>query len=70
MVKQITRDELIRMLFSATEFKLVDVLPRDHYEKEHIKGAISLPLDEIEEKAGKMLKKDSRNGSFWNRLIR
>jgi rhodanese-related sulfurtransferase len=58
MIKIIKRDELMRMVSSGEKFKLVDVLDKGHYEKEHIKGAISLPLDEIEKKAGRMLKKD------------
>ena len=29
-------------------FLLVDVLPRDHFTRQHIPGAISLPYDEIE----------------------
>lgn len=58
MVKQITRDELIKMMNSGKKFTLIDVLPKDSYFREHIQGAISLPLDDIEEKAAKVLKKD------------
>lgn len=58
MVKKITRDDLMKMVSSGESFKLVDVLDESHFEKEHIKGAISLPLDQIEKKAAKMLKKD------------
>jgi len=58
MVKQIARDELMEMIESGPKFKLVDVLPRGSYEKEHIKGAISIPLNEIEQKAAKALKKN------------
>ncbi len=57
MVKKITRDELTKMFASGERFKLVDVLDKDHFEKEHIRGAISLPLKEIEKNASKMLKK-------------
>lgn len=48
----------MQMVSSGRKFKLVDVLSRGHYEKEHIKGAVSLPLDEIEQQAPKILKKD------------
>lgn len=58
MVKKITRDELMNMISSGERFKLVDVLDKAHYEREHIKGATSLPVNEIGKKAGKMLKKD------------
>ena len=60
MIKQITRDELVRIKESGEKFKLVDVLPRDNFEKEHIHGAISLPLADIEKKAAKLLKKDEK----------
>ena len=58
MVKQISREELLEMATLGKKFKLVDVLDKEHFEKEHIKGAISLPLDEIEKKAKRLLKKD------------
>lgn len=58
MVKMITREELMRMVSSGKKFKLVDVLDAGHYEQEHIKDAISLPLNEIGKKAGKILKKN------------
>lgn len=57
MVKKISRDELVKMLASGQIFKLVDVLPKEHFQKEHIRGAISLPVDEIEKKAAKILNK-------------
>lgn len=57
MVKKITRDELIKMVSSGQKFKLVDVLDKEHFQKEHIKGAISLPVNEIEKKAATMLNK-------------
>lgn len=58
MVKIISRDELMKMSPTSQKFKLVDVLEREHYEKEHLKGAISLPLNEIEKKANNLLKQD------------
>lgn len=58
MVKQITRGELMEKVSSGRKFKLVDVLDREHFAKEHIKGAISMPVSEIEKKAAKLLKKD------------
>lgn len=58
MVKIINRDELMKMISSGENFKLADVLSKEHYADEHIKGAISLPLDEIQERAEQVLKKD------------
>jgi len=58
MIKKITRDELQRMIDSGQKFKLVDVLEESHYDKEHIKGAISIPLNELKNKAPKLLRKD------------
>jgi len=58
MIKKITRDQLTQMIDFGRKFKLVDVLEKSHYEKEHIKGAISIPLNEIEKRAPKLLKKD------------
>ena len=60
MVKKITRDELMQMVSSGERFKLVDVLERGHFAQEHIKGAISIPVSEIEKKAPKLLKKGER----------
>lgn len=58
MVKTISRDELMKMIGQKREFKLVDVLSGDSYRNQHIKGAISIPLDEIEKDAPKLLNKD------------
>ena len=58
MFKTINRDELDRMISSGEKFKLVDVLAKDSFEKEHIRCSISLPLNEIEEKAGQEFRKD------------
>lgn len=58
MVKKISREELMNMISSGQRFKLVDVLEKEHFKQEHIKGAISLPVNEIEKKAAKLFKKD------------
>lgn len=55
--KTITRDELIELMNSGKAFKLIDVLSRGSYEKEHIKGAISIPLEELDKKASSLLNK-------------
>jgi rhodanese-related sulfurtransferase len=38
----VTRDEVRRLV--ETGAQLVEVLPRDEFEEEHLPGAISLPL--------------------------
>ena len=40
------------------DFILVDVLSPVSYEEEHIPGSINIPLEDIEKKATKLLKKD------------
>ena len=42
----IARDELQRLI--STGAQLVDVLPREEYDAEHIAGAISIPLKELD----------------------
>jgi len=48
MIKTIDRDDLLQLMNFGVSFKLVDVLSRESFENEHIKGAISLPLAQIE----------------------
>jgi rhodanese-related sulfurtransferase len=60
MVTKITRQELQDMISKDEKFKLVDVLSKESFEKEHIKGAISIPVDQIEKKASKLLKKTEK----------
>jgi len=57
-VKEISCDELIQLLSFDARVKLVDVLNHSHYKKEHIKGAISLPIRVVRECAKKHLNKD------------
>jgi rhodanese-related sulfurtransferase len=56
--KEINLNELIQILSFDPQTKLVDVFDHNHYEAEHIKGAISLPLSEINENAKRLLKPD------------
>lgn len=55
MVKMVSRDELRKMIDKDEKFRLVDVLDRPHFETEHIKGAINIPVNEIEKEAEKIL---------------
>lgn len=56
MIRNLSRRELEDLIQGGRAFKLVDVLSKEHYEEEHIKGAISLPLEEIEQRAKDVLR--------------
>ena len=49
MPKTITRDEVRKLLDQGAQ--LVEVLPLNEYEEDHLPGAISLPLRRIEGEA-------------------
>jgi rhodanese-related sulfurtransferase len=50
MPTSIDRDE-VRRLIAEEDALLVEVLPATDYEKEHITGAINIPLKELDERA-------------------
>jgi rhodanese-related sulfurtransferase len=47
--KGIDRNEVQRLLSEGAQ--LVEVLPREEYEEEHLPGAINLPLRRLEKEA-------------------
>ena len=49
MPKGIDRNEVQRLLSEGAQ--LVEVLPREEYEEDHLPGAIHLPLRRIEKEA-------------------
>jgi len=53
MPKTINRDEVRELLDRAAQ--LVEVLPLDEYEEDHLPGAMSLPLRRIEDDAATTL---------------
>jgi rhodanese-related sulfurtransferase len=53
----IFRDEVRALLGEGVQ--LVDVLPREEYEDEHLPGAISIPLKELNRQATAQLKRDA-----------
>lgn len=53
MPKSIHRHEVKRLLAEGAQ--LVEVLKSDEYEKEHLPGAISLPLRNMDEESTKVL---------------
>ena len=49
MPLNVDRDQLQRLL--GQRVQLVETLPRDEYEEEHLPGAINLPLRRVETEA-------------------
>jgi rhodanese-related sulfurtransferase len=50
----IDRDEVQRLVAEEAA-QVVEVLPAAEYEDEHVAGAISIPLKELDEKAPRLL---------------
>ncbi|XGI84380.1 rhodanese-like domain-containing protein [Halorutilales archaeon Cl-col2-1] len=59
-MKTITADELEDLKESGEEFVLVDVLGEDHFEEEHIPGALNIPLERIASEALSRFDKDEK----------
>ena len=53
----VDRDELQRLV-REERAQLVEVLPQEEYDEEHLPGAISIPLREIDQEAPKQLDRD------------
>jgi len=53
MPTQIDRDELHRLVAAGAQ--LVDVLKPEEYEKEHLPGAINIPLKKLDREATEVL---------------
>lgn len=56
MPRGIDRDELQRLVTEGAQ--LVEVLPKEEYDEEHLPGAISIPLRKIDEEARDRLDPD------------
>ena len=52
----IFRDDLHKLLENGAQ--LIDVLPREEYEEEHLPGAISIPLKELNRETSTRLQQD------------
>jgi len=50
MPGSVERDEVQRLI-SEESAQLVEVLPAEDFDKEHIAGAINIPLKELDERA-------------------
>jgi rhodanese-related sulfurtransferase len=57
MPVSIDRDE-VRRLIAEENAQLVEVLPATDYEREHITGAINIPLKELDERAPRELESE------------
>ncbi len=57
MPSAVFRDEVRRLLEEGAQ--LVDVLPRDEYEDEHIPKAINIPLKGLDRETTAILKRDA-----------
>jgi rhodanese-related sulfurtransferase len=55
-MKGIRRNEVQRLLHEGAQ--LVEVLPREEYEEEHLPGAVNLPLKELNRETAKQLDRD------------
>ncbi len=60
MFNIITREALKAMMEAGEDFVLVDVLSPDSYRKNHLPGAINIPVYEIETEAPKRLSKSTK----------
>ncbi len=56
MPARIERDEVRRLLAEGAQ--LVEVLPTDEYEEEHLPGAINIPLRKLDEEAPARLERN------------
>ena len=57
MPTAIFRNEVRRLVEEGAQ--LVDVLPRDEYEDEHLPGAINIPLKELDRETTARLRRDA-----------
>jgi rhodanese-related sulfurtransferase len=56
MPRNVDRDELRRLVDAGAQ--LVEVLPKEEYEEEHLPGAINIPLRRIDREAPERLDPD------------
>lgn len=54
MVEGIVRSELLRLI-EAESVQVVDVLPEAEYQREHIPGAVNIPLRSLNQEATQVL---------------
>jgi rhodanese-related sulfurtransferase len=57
MPEHIDRDRVAELVKAGAQ--LVEVLPADEYEDEHLPGAINIPLKELDAQAAQRLRRDA-----------
>ena len=57
MPTTIFREDLQRLVREGAQ--LIEVLPRDEYDEEHLPGALNIPLREIDHDAPRLLRRDT-----------
>lgn len=60
MARLMSSTELQQRIEKGEDFVLIDVLPPEEYEQEHIPGAINIPLADLRERAKSDLSKNQR----------
>jgi rhodanese-related sulfurtransferase len=58
MADTITREQLKRKIDAREDFVLIDVLSRESYQREHLPGAVNIPVNEVNEESVARLPKD------------
>ncbi len=58
MVETISREELRGKVERGDDFALVETLPEEYYRHSHLPGAVNLPTEEVEERAGEVLPRE------------
>lgn len=56
MPKDAFRDDVLRLLEEGAQ--LVEVLPREEYEEEHLPGAVNIPLKELDRETAARLRRE------------
>lgn len=67
MPTRIERPQLRKLIDAGAQ--LVEVLPEEEYEHEHIKGAINIPLKQFDAKAASRLDKDKPVVVYCNNYL-
>ena len=55
MSQFISRDDLKTLIASGKDHTIVEALPKEYYEAEHLPGAINIPHDEVQAAASRII---------------
>ena len=59
MLTSVFRNDELRRLMKEEDAQLVDVLPREEYEEEHLPDAVNIPLKELNRDTTAQLRRDA-----------